>query len=75
MTDKSDEDPTMYSALSNVSRRVLRGSSLALVGLALIAACNTTSTVNATQDPGVLVVVPATTSQPLPPARFGPDTL
>lgn len=67
----------MYSALSNVSRRVLRGSSLALVGLGLIAACNTASTVNtnATKDRGVLVVEPATSSQPMPGARLGPDTL
>ena len=67
----------MYSALSHVSRRVLRGSSLALAGLALIAACNTASTVNtnATNDRGILVVEPATSSQPMPGARLGPDTL
>ena len=67
----------MYSALSNVSRRVLRGSSLALVGLGLIAACNTASTVNtnATNDGDVLVVEPATHSQPVPGPRLGPDTL
>ena len=49
----------MYSALSNVSRHVLRGSSLALVGMALISACNMASTVstNATKDRGVQVDV------------------